>query len=230
MPQQPNLVDTTFAPRQGYPLVMLYGSRPSAQGMDMAMIIEAARGGDETAFNNLVVYYKSAAERVAQHILKTEDAAADAVQEAFIKVYKAMRRFQDGNFRSWLLRIVTNTCYDHLRREKRRAALSLDELTEQAKPDINMQPTFLGDSIRMTDPEFQAIRSETMENLLKTIDKLPLWHRNVVLLIDVHGYDYTETAELLNLPLGTIKSRLSRARAALRQEWIETGVATSMSQ
>ena len=152
MPQQPNLVDTTFAPRQGYPLVMLYGSRPSAQGMDMAMIIEAARGGDETAFNNLVVYYKSAAERVAQHILKTEDAAADAVQEAFIKVYKAMRRFQDGNFRSWLLRIVTNTCYDHLRREKRRAALSLDELTEQAKPDINMQPTFLGDSIRMGGP------------------------------------------------------------------------------
>ncbi|MEM7128981.1 MAG: RNA polymerase sigma factor [Chloroflexota bacterium] len=230
MLQQPDMVDATFTHRQSFPMMALYGGQGGTQQMDMSMTIQAARSGDETAFTNLVIYYKSAAERVAQHILKTEDAAADAVQEAFIKVHKAMKRFQDGNFRSWLLRIVTNTCYDHLRKEKRRAALSLDELTEQTKVDVNVQPTFLSNTEETSDPEFQAIRSETMENLLSAIDQLPHWHRNVVLLIDVHGYDYAETAELLELPLGTIKSRLSRARASLRQEWIETGVIATRPQ
>lgn len=218
MPQQLNMVGANSSSTQAYPITVFYGARRNSTAADMSMTISAARRGDESAFNQLVVYYQSAAERVAQHILKTEEAAADAVQEAFVKVYKAMRRFQDGNFRSWLLRIVTNTCYDHLRREKRRSAMSLDELTEQSKADIAIQPSFFHNETQAADPERQAIRQETMDNLLHTIDQLPLWHRNVVLLIDVHGYDYAETAEMLGLPLGTIKSRLSRARASLRQE------------
>jgi len=186
--------------------------------LDMSETIRAAQLGDDYAFSRLVDYYISAAQRLAQHILSTEEAAADAVQEALIKVHRALPRFEDGNFRSWLLRIVTNTCYDHLRSQKRRRSLSLDELTEVSGPDL----PFLAED-EQKNPEEVAAQRENMEFLLNTINQLPAWHRSVVLLVDVHGYDYSEAAELLDLPLGTVKSRLSRARSALRDQLVEAG-------
>ncbi|MEZ4658179.1 MAG: sigma-70 family RNA polymerase sigma factor [Caldilineaceae bacterium] len=194
-------------------------SHSIAAALDINYTIQAARSGDEWAFGFLIEYYRSAAERVAQHILRTEEAAADAVQEAFIKVHRAIPRFQDGNFRSWLLRIVTNTCYDHLRRQKRRAAVSLDELLEQAGAD-----TALPQIVDTEDPEMVAVNREGMTLLLQAVEQLPHWHRDVVLLIDIHGYDYAEAAEMLNIPLGTIKSRLSRARASLRNQLLQAGL------
>ena len=181
--------------------------------------LEAARLGDDFAFGNLIEFYRATAERVAHQILHTEDAAADAVQEALIKAHRAMNRFQDGNFRSWFLRIVTNTCYDHLRRQKRRATVSLDELAEQGSLDT-MEPA----ASAAEDPEAIAIHNEGMSTLLHAIDALPAWHRSVVMLVDVQGYDYAEAAEILSLPLGTVKSRLSRARSALRDELVHAGV------
>lgn len=181
--------------------------------------IQAARLGDERAFAHLIDLYRTAAERLAQQILHTEEAAADAVQEAMIKAHRAMERFQEGNFRSWFLRIVTNTCYDHLRRQKRRAAVSLDELTEQHGIDYLATEEYVAE-----DPEHIVLQNEGMRLLLSAIDDLPVYHRNVVLLVDVQGYDYAEAAELLDLPLGTVKSRLSRARAALRDQLVRAGI------
>lgn len=186
---------------------------------DLTTIVQAAREGEEWAFNTLIEQYRSAAERLAQQILRTEEAAADAVQEALIKAYRAMPRFQDGNFRSWLLRIVTNTCYDYLRRQKRRLAISLDETAEWTQVDA---PSHMVSEAH--NPETVALQHESLRLLLEAIDELPAWHSSVVLLIDVHGYDYSEAAQILNLPLGTIKSRLSRARAALRDSLVATGV------
>jgi RNA polymerase sigma-70 factor (ECF subfamily) len=191
------------------PVSSLTGGAVAA--FDVQSAIQAARLGDDNAFSHLVEHYQGTAQRVAQHILRTEEAAADAVQEALIKAHRAMPRFQEGNFRSWLLRIVTNTCYDHLRRQRRRAAASLDELVDDS--GLELPSTNDEEAI---DPARLAIRREGMEAILYEIDQLPTWHRNVVLLIDVHGYDYAEAAELLGLPLGTVKSRLSRARSALR--------------
>ncbi|MEM7537612.1 MAG: RNA polymerase sigma factor [Chloroflexota bacterium] len=187
-----------------------------ASSVDVDMIIQAARAGDDFAFTKLVDYYHGTAKRVAQHILRTEEAAADAVQEALIKAHRAMPRFKDGNFRSWLLRIVTNTCYDHLRRQKRRSAVSLDELVEQSGVELPTQ-----EAPATENPETVTLHSETMYLLLEVIEELPVWHKNVVLLIDVHGYDYAEASEMLDLPLGTVKSRLSRARSALRNKLVE---------
>ena len=180
--------------------------------------LEAARLGDDRAFANLIEFYRATAERVAQQILHTEDAAADAVQEALIKAHRAMNRFQDGNFRSWFLRIVTNTCYDYLRRQKRRAAASLDEMMEESTTEFPVMDTM------SSDPEELAIQGEQMRQLIKAIDALPSYHRTVVMLVDVHGYDYTEASNLLQLPLGTVKSRLSRARAALRDALVQCGL------
>ncbi len=191
----------------------------AASALDLGAIVHAARLGDEWAFSLLIEQYRSAAERLAQQILRTEEAAADAVQEALIKAYRAMPRFQDGNFRSWLLRIVTNTCYDHLRRQKRRAAVSLDETADWAI--VNMPSHILSEA---ENPETVALQHENLSILLQAIDNLPQWHRNVVILVDVHGYDYNEAAELLGLPLGTVKSRLSRARSSLRDVLVKAGL------
>ncbi len=197
-------------------------ARSIALPLDMA--INAARDGDPNAFSTLAQQYYTAAMRIAQQILLTEEAAADAVQEALIKAHRAMHRFQDGNFRSWLLRIVTNTCYDHLRRQKRRSTVSLDEMTEETNGETLFPLESLhGDQV-VEDPEQVAVHNESMQYLLSTIDELPAWHRNVILLVDVHGYDYGEAAQLLDVPLGTVKSRLSRARAALRDRLVTSGM------
>lgn len=199
------------------------GSRQGNTTMmaELPEMLQAAQSGDEQAFGLLITHYQQMAKRVAQQILRTEEAAADAVQEAMIKVYRALPRFQEGNFRSWLLRIVTNTCYDHLRRQKRRRALSLDELTEGSDTEAS-----LGERSQDTveDPEAVALQRERMQLLLAAIDDLPAWHRNVVLLIDVHGLDYEEAADQLGVPLGTVKSRLSRGRAALRDRLVRDGL------
>lgn len=193
-------------------------STAAVAAADMSAVIHAARLGDEYAFAVLIEQYQATAQRLAQHILRTEEAAADAVQDALIKVHRALPRFHDGNFRSWLLRIVTNTCYDHLRSQKRRAAVSLDEMNEQAGNDLPLTDETVED-----DPEAIILQREGFSGLMTAIEELPDWHRSVVVLIDVKGYDYQEAADILELPLGTIKSRLSRARATLRDRLIENG-------
>lgn len=176
----------------------------------MTNLIHAAQSGDDAAFAELVLLYRPMAMRVAGQILRTEMAAEDAVQEAMIKVHRALPRFEEGNFRSWLLRIVTNTCYDHLRRAKRKRALSLDEMIE-GNDDESWLPHSDDDG-----PEALYLASEAMSEILAAIDGLPFWHRNVLLMVDVQGMDYAEAAQYEGVPLGTVKSRLSRGRAALR--------------
>ena len=99
--------------------------------MDEASLIKQAQDGDVSAYNTLVLHYQNRVYNLAYRIIGEPDAAADATQEAFISAYKALRRFRGGNFKAWLMRIVTNACYDELRRRKRRPQSSLDELTEQ---------------------------------------------------------------------------------------------------
>ena len=172
-------------------------------------LIPAARAGDERAFEGLVEAHWSQAARLAGSILRSEEAAADAVQEALIKVHQAMPRFKDGNFRGWLMRIVTNTCYDHLRGQKRQVTVSLDRLVEESEleaPDVRAEQ----------DPVRCALRRERLEVLSGMVNRLPAWYRDVVILVDIHGCDYGEAAAILGLPRGTVKSRLSRARASLR--------------
>ena len=178
-------------------------------------LVPAARAGDERAFQGLVEAYWGQAARLAGSIMRSEEAAADAVQEALIKVHQAMPRFKDGNFRGWLMRIVTNTCYDHLRGQKRQDAVSLDRLLEESEletPDRRIEH----------DPVGRALRRERLEVLSGMVKRLPAWYRDVVILVDIHGCDYAEAAEILELPRGTVKSRLSRARASLRDRLLAT--------
>ncbi len=177
--------------------------------MDEPKLISQAQGGDVHAYNTLVLHYQEQVYSVAYRIMGESGAAADATQEAFIAAYKSLRSFRGGSFKSWLLRIVTNACYDELRRHKRRPQTSLDEMTEEG----DSFPELAGDA---PNPEDERQQMELIEAVKQCLDQLPDDQRIVAVLSDVEGYNYQEIAEIVSTTLGTVKSRLSRARARLR--------------
>ncbi len=182
--------------------------------MDEAALIQAARGGDLDAFNRLVIEYQSLAFNLAYRIMADPAAAEDATQEAFISAYRALRRFRGGSFRSWLMRIVTNACYDELRRRKRKPSTSLDQLTETRDDFLEDAESTI--STGAEKPEQEAVRSELRLAIERCLEGLPDDFRVVAVLVDIQGYDYQEAARVVAKPIGTVKSRLARARAQLR--------------
>lgn len=180
--------------------------------MDESALIQSARKGDLDAFNTLVLTYQHQVYNLAYRIMGEEAAASDATQEAFISAYKNLKSFRGGSFKSWLLRIVTNACYDDLRRRKRRPATSLDELTDGEDGEAEFDVPAPDDG-----PEIIAQRHELAGLIQQGITTLPDDQRIVLVLSDVQGMSYEEIASMTNSNLGTVKSRLSRARAKLRE-------------
>jgi RNA polymerase sigma-70 factor, ECF subfamily len=179
-----------------------------AAGDDEALA-RAAQRGDLDAYNRLVRAHERQAYAVALRLLRRPELAEDATQDAFIQAYRALDTFRGGSFRAWLMRIVTNRCYDMLRAANRRAADSLDDQLFEAEPHWS--------SIAAPDdPVRRATQAELGRLLEAALGKLPEDQRVTVLLCDVQGYAYEEAAQITGVALGTVKSRLSRARAALR--------------
>ncbi len=178
--------------------------------MDESRIITDAQKGSLSAFNQLVMAYQGTAYNVAYRTIGNQEAAADACQDAFLKAYKAINQYQGGSFKSWLLRIVTNTCYDHIRYKSRRPATSLEDLTENPDDHSNKLVS------ETESPEEYALRGELGDLLQVGINQLPEDQRIVLVLSDVQGLSYQEVAEIIDQPLGTVKSRLSRGRRRLR--------------
>jgi RNA polymerase sigma-70 factor (ECF subfamily) len=177
--------------------------------MDEAALIQQAKKGDVTSFNRLVMEYQQAVYNVAYRIMGEPQAAEDVTQEAFISAYKSLRRFRGGSFKAWLLRIVTNRCYDQLRRRKRRPQSSLDEMTEEHESFEFMRSPEDG-------PEEHRQKVELVRAIEHCLGNLPEDQRIAAVLCDVEGYDYKEIAEITSVSLGTVKSRMSRARTKLR--------------
>ena len=179
--------------------------------MDEPSLIQDAQAGDVNAYNTLVLYYQDAVYNVAYRIMGEPSTASDATQEAFISAYKAIRNFRGGNFKAWLMRIVTNACYDELRRRKRQPQLSLDELTE----DNESSPLLVSEAI--PKPESLQARRELVMAIEQCLQELPDVQRTAAVLRDVEGYNYREIADIMASSVGTVKSRISRARAKLRE-------------
>jgi RNA polymerase sigma-70 factor (ECF subfamily) len=177
--------------------------------MDEQALIAAARRGDAQAFNKLVLTYQSIVYNVAYRIVHDQDAAADATQDAFLSAFHALGSFRGGSFKAWLLRIVTNACYDHLRAIQRRPTSSLDDL--QVDPDHS---AMLLD--RAESPEEHALRQDLGRAIQAGLDELPVDQRTTLILSDIQGFSYEEIAQATSVSLGTVKSRLSRGRARLR--------------
>jgi RNA polymerase sigma-70 factor (ECF subfamily) len=182
--------------------------------MDEPALIRDAQRGDLDAFNRLVLAYQTQVYNVAYRVLGEAHAADDATQEAFISAYKHLRGFRGGSFRAWLLRIVTNAAYDELRRRKRKPAVSLEALTVlDSGPDAEGEAQLASEA---EAPEDHAQRTELAGAIQRCLDALPDDMKMVAVLSDVEALDYSEIARSLNIALGTVKSRLSRARARMR--------------
>ncbi len=177
--------------------------------MDHDALIERSLDGDLDAFNQLVLEYQNLAYSVAYRLLADGDAAADAVQDSFIKAYRSLESFRGGNFKSWLMRIVTNTCYDMLRAQKRRPTDSLE--------DMPVEQEYASDlTTSMESPQEYVERRELADLIQAAIQDLPEDQRLAIVLCDVHGYAYEEIAEIMGVAMGTVKSRISRARTKVR--------------
>ncbi len=178
--------------------------------MDEADLITAAQKGSVDAFNELVLKYQQQVYNLAWRIIGDPALAADVTQEAFISAYQHIGEFRGGAFKSYLLRIVSNRCYDELRRRRRRPTISFEdfkELDEEANPLL-----INGDE----GPEEKAERYEMAHLIQRGIEELPFDQRLVLLLSDVEGLSYQEIAGIMDIPVGTVKSRLARARGKLR--------------
>ena len=181
--------------------------------MDELALIQTAQHGDLDSFNTLILHYQDMVFHTALRILGDEDLAADASQEAFISAFRSINSFRGGSFKAWLMRTVTNACYDELRRQKRRPTTPLEPDTKDGEEMDS--PRWLADP-NMTPAE-KSEADELEHAIQHCLDALPTDFRTVVVLADIQGLDYSEVATAIHVPLGTIKSRLARARLRLRE-------------
>ena len=178
-------------------------------------LIDQSLRGQTQAFGELVLRYQNLAYSHAYAILGDSDSAADATQDSFIKAFQNMDRYRGGgSFRSWLLTIVTNSAYDLLRRSYRHPMQPLYPEGEDGN-EIE-SPFWLIDPAPSVQETVE--QHEFSNNIYKALDELPEVYRSVLTLIDVNELDYVEAAKILGVPIGTVKSRLARARMQMKNK------------
>jgi RNA polymerase sigma-70 factor (ECF subfamily) len=187
-------------------------------------LVARSQRGDAVAFNALVERYQAIAYALALRMLGDPETAADVTQDAFFSAYRAIGSFRGSSFRAWLLRIVSNGCFDVFRARARHPVSSLDALLEADPADGAGDagaPAALVDAT--WDPERAALRAEQAQVIEAALLRLPPDQRLAVILSDVHGLAYEEIAGVMATPLGTVKSRIARARAQLRGLLVRQG-------
>ena len=181
--------------------------------MDEQALITEALEGDLQAFNTLVLHYQDMAYNVAYRIMGEPGASDDATQEAFISAYQKLEQYRGGSFKAWLLRIVTNACYDELRRRQRQPVTPLKPELDDGETLEN--PFWLEDDA--PTPEKQSEETELQEAIQHCINELDEKFRIILVLVDVEGLDYETASQAADTPLGTVKSRLARARQRVQE-------------
>src|SRR5205085_7906342 len=175
-------------------------------------LVHAAKGGDVGAFEELVRRYDRNVFRIAQHITQNREDAEDVVQEAFLKAYQNLARFQENSkFYTWLVRIAVNEALMKLRRRRTGKLVSLDEEIDTGEDTVTREVADWS-----PNPEQLYDQAEWKDILERTIQGLPASFRTVFVLRDVEGLSTEETAEALGLSVPAVKSRLLRARLQLR--------------
>lgn len=176
---------------------------------DEKKLIERASAGDPAAFNRLMEIHERRMYAVALRMCANREDAQDCLQEAMLRVFRAIGGFKgQSSFATWVYRITMNTCLDELRKKKNKQNTSLDNLLDQGWSPSD------GENV----PEKQAMLHETRRQISGAIQELPEDMRAAVVLRDVHGLAYDEIADALNTNVGTIKSRISRGREKLREK------------
>ncbi len=181
--------------------------------LDEQTLIQSARQGDLDAFNQLILRHQDLLFRIALRVLGDEDSAADATQTALLSAFRKFNDFRGQSLRSWLARVVLNACYDEIRRRRSRREDSLIRVNAEGQ-EFDMT-SWLADPL--PGPETQLEMRELEQAVRKCLQSLEPVFRAVLVLVDVEEMSYEEAAQAAGVPLGTVKSRLARARLALRQ-------------
>ena len=188
------------------------------RGVDDRELVSRAKAGDQESFGLLVEEHQNKVYSLALRLVGDREEAADLAQEAFLKAWQGLKSFQgESSFSTWIYRLTTNVCIDYLRRQKRRqgveAAVSLDdENSGWAEPADWDQ-----------DPQKKLEQSERGRALARALEQLPEHQRRPLVLREISGLSYQEIAQALDLDLGTVKSRIARARLALRKILLSDG-------
>lgn len=179
-----------------------------------AKLVERARQGDVDAFEALIVQYERKVYNLAYRLTGNPEDASDLAQEAFVRVYQSLGDFRgDSSFATWLYRIVANACRDELRRRQRQRTVSLEVTVENEDGEMVRQYADEGEG-----PDQALERVELQRLVRETLATLDEDHRQILILRDFQDLSYQDIAELLNLSLGTVKSRINRARNALKEK------------
>ena len=182
-------------------------------------LVQRARQGDEGAFAALVEQNQSRIFNLALRMTGNPDDAAELAQEALINAWKGLSKFQGGSsFATWLYRLTSNACIDFLRREKRRSGLSMTVSLDEDEEDRQVELPDLRYS-----PEVEAERRELRAAIREGLETLSEEHRKVLVLRELDGLSYAQIGQILGLEEGTVKSRIARARVALRKYLVSTG-------
>ena len=177
-------------------------------------LIRRAKQGDMLAFEKLILKHEKIVYNVALRMMNHSEDARDISQEVFLKAYRSLSNFDErSQFSTWLYRITHNTCIDEMRKRKGKQTYSLEEELESEDGSMQRQIADEGDT-----PEESLLREEKKGEILKALDTLSEEHKAAIILRDVKGLSYEEIAEILELSLGTVKSRISRARTQLKNE------------
>src|SRR6266540_7558124 len=175
-------------------------------------LITAAQRGDLNAFNALILRYQNLLFGIALRMLNDEDTASDAVQEALISAFSKFNTFRGGSLRSWLARVTVNACYDEMRRKRRQREVPLEQ--------FNMEGEEVEDLSWMIDPAArpeERYESYEMESAIQdSLNHLTPAYREALVLVDIEGLSYEEASIVARVPVGTVKSRLARARLQIR--------------
>lgn len=176
------------------------------------ILIQKCKSGDIYAFEQLIQGYQKKVFNIAYRILGDIDDASDMSQEVFIKVYKSITNFkEESSLSTWIYRIATNTCLDEVRRKKKAASISMSSTIQLEDGEITIQ---VEDS--KPGPDELIAQKETREEINKAIESLNEEHKAVIVLRDIQGLSYEEISSVLQCSLGTVKSRINRARSSLK--------------
>jgi len=176
-------------------------------------LIIAAQRGDLESFNLLILRYQNLLFGIALRLLNDEDAAADAVQEALISAFRRFDTFRGDSLRSWLARVVVNACYDEMRKKRRQHSVPLEQFNSDGE-EIETSYWLIDPE---SDPETQFESFELESAIQKSLDKLQPIYRLMLVLVDIEGLSYEEAALAAHVPVGTVKSRLARARSQMQK-------------
>ncbi len=192
-----------------------------AAELDESTLIQAARSGDPEAFNLLIPRYQDLMFRIALRMLGDEDSAADATQVAWISAFRKIGGFRGGQLRTWLARVVVNSCYDEIRRRHRRREVPLEPVND-AGAEVDAA-YWLADPSPSVEAAVEAAEFEA--SIHKYLQDITPVFRTMLVLVDIEGLSYEEAAAAAGVPLGTVRSRVARARMALREQLGEHGSA-----